>query len=206
MKQSVYLALLCLYSIILAASGSVEASDLCTVPVATESGMVRGVADNDTRTCVWLGIPYAAPPVGELRWRSPGPHPGWSGVREATEWGARCVQGGIMEGLNADPSGKMSEDCLFLNIWRPDKEGKFPVMLWIHGGGYYGGTGNSEYYWGDRLAQAGDVVVVSINYRLNVFGFFAHPAYIGFQEIPDRTEQEEKKKKGYKKRQEKLGF
>jgi len=153
-----------------------RAEDICTTPVKTGSGMVRGSHETTNDTCVWRGIPYAAPPVGELRWKAPQPMPKWEGVRPAIEFGARCTQKGIMEYVNFDPSEKMSEDCLFLNIWRPNKPGKFPVMFWIHGGGYTGGTGNTSMYWGDRMAQAGEVVVVTINYRLGILGFLALPA------------------------------
>jgi para-nitrobenzyl esterase len=153
-----------------------RAEDICTTPVKTGSGMVRGSHETTNDTCVWRGIPYAVPPVGELRWKAPQPMPKWEGVRPAIEFGARCTQKGIMEYVNFDPSEKMSEDCLFLNIWRPNKPGKFPVMFWIHGGGYTGGTGNTSMYWGDRMAQAGEVVVVTINYRLGILGFLALPA------------------------------
>jgi len=163
---------------ILSGSGPTRGDVACTEPVETESGLVRGTGDTETATCSWLGIPYAAPPVDELRWAAPQPHPFWSGIREATEYGAICMQKGgiITDFLNAVPDREVSEDCLFLNIWRPAKSGKFPVMVWLHGGGYTTGTGNSELYKGDRLARDGEVVVVTINYRLNVFGYFAHPA------------------------------
>ena len=164
--------LLFLVTLMLICPSLVRAAGLCDDPVKTAAGLVRGAIEPDGQTCVWRGIPYAAPPVGKLRWASPRPHEAWSGVREATAFGARCMQKGVMEMVNADPSKHMSEDCLFLNIWRPAKSGKFPVMVWIHGGGYAGGTGNSEFYFGDRMAAAGDVVIVTINYRLNVFGFF----------------------------------
>lgn len=160
--------------ILLVLAADAAAADLCTDPVNTESGLVAGLAEAGGATCVWRGIPYAAAPVGELRWKAPRPAPKWTGVKEAKEFGPRCMQKGMMESVNADPSGRMSEDCLFLNIWRPKREGKFPVMVWIHGGGYTGGTGNTEMYWGDRLSEKG-VVVVTINYRLGVFGFLAHP-------------------------------
>lgn len=150
-------------------------SDICAEPVATGSGQVRGMSEKASAACVWRGIPYAAPPVGERRWQSPAPMPAWSGVREATRWGNRCMQKGIFK-LEALEDGRpFSEDCLYLNIWRPKKGGTFPVMFWVHGGGYTGGAGNTPMYYGDRLAAAGDVVVVTFNYRLNVFGFFAHP-------------------------------
>jgi para-nitrobenzyl esterase len=160
----------------LLATRTLAADDLCTQPVKTSSGMVKGADESLTKTCVWRGIPYAAAPVDELRWKAPTPVKGWSGVRDATVWGRRCMQTGFMERINADPSGGMSEDCLFLNIWRPKQEGKFPVMVWVHGGGYTGGTAGTPMYWGDRMAESGGVVVVSFNYRLNVFGFLALPA------------------------------
>ena len=149
---------------------------VCDEPVEVASGMVLGQADTETATCSWLGIPYAAPPVGELRWKAPAPVPDWEGVYKADTLSNRCAQKGLMKMLDSDKFGEISEDCLYLNVWRPEKSGPFPVMVWIHGGGYTGGTANSEMYWGDRLADAGDVVLVSMNYRLNVFGFLAHPA------------------------------
>jgi len=153
-----------------------HSENLCVQPVKTGSGMLKGISEKNNKTCVWRGIPYAAPPVGELRWKAPQPVKAWGGLKEASTWGHRCMQSGIMEMTNYDPSGGMSEDCLYLNIWRPNKPGKFPVMFWIHGGGYTGGTGNTQMYWGDRLSANGDVVVVTFNYRLNVFGFLTLPA------------------------------
>ena len=97
------------------------------------------------------------------------------GVLDATSFRDRCPQaGGLMAGGGAEGVG-MSEDCLNLNIWKPKKSGTFPVMFWVHGGGYYTGAGNDPAYWGDRLAQAGDVIVVTINYRLSLLGFMTHP-------------------------------
>jgi len=155
-----------------------KSDPFCSAPIKTGSGLVKGLAESDMQTCVWRGVPYAEPPVGELRWKAPQPVKPWEGVRDGSVWGARCMgKGGwVVKHFDADPSGKMSEDCLYLNIWRPKKEGKFPVMVWLHGGGYAMGTANTPLYWGDRLAQSGDVVVVSINYRLNYFGFLALPA------------------------------
>ncbi len=164
-----------IFGILLCISLPCLALDICTSPVMTEAGLVQGEQADDANACVWKGIPYAQPPVGELRWKAPKPPKHWKGVKKADKWPPKCMQKGIMKLLNADPSGKMSEDCLYLNIWRPKKPGKFPVMVWIHGGGFTGGTGNTPNYWGDRLAEKGEVVVVTFNYRLNVFGFFAHP-------------------------------
>ncbi len=156
---------------------SAARAGLCEDPVDTDQGAFMGAEDIETATCSWKGVPYAAPPVGELRFRAPRLPEKREGVTPAISFGPRCMQTGTMEAVNADPSGKMSEDCLYLNVWRPAKSGQFPVMVWIHGGGYTGGTGNTPMYWGDRMAEAGDVVVVTINYRLNVFGFMAHPGF-----------------------------
>lgn len=160
-----------------------QASEICFEPVKTESGLVRGFKSEDTETCVWLGIPYAKPPVGQLRWRAPEPASSWEGVREANEWGPKCMQEStVFRTESRDKSDKMSEDCLYLNIWRPAHSGKFPVMVWIHGGGYTMGSGK---YPAGRLAEFGDLIVVTINYRLNTFGFFANPALR--EEDPNRS-------------------
>ena len=145
----------------------------CEEPVATQAGLVKGLADTGTATCSWKGIPFAAPPKGELRWKAPQPVAPWQGVREAKDYGNKCLQVGLMAHANGKGKKNFSEDCLYLNVWRPAQAGSFPVMVWIHGGGYTGGTGASPMYAGDRLASAGDLVIVTINYRLNVFGFLA---------------------------------
>jgi len=141
--------------------------------VPTASGPVAGKSGTDTATCAWLGIPYAAPPVGELRWKAPQPMPPWTGARPALEYGSQCMQKPMLGLKDARNSKGMSEDCLCLNVWRPQKSGTFPVMVWIHGGALMFGSGQG--YRADRLAEFGDVVVVTINYRLNIFGFFAAP-------------------------------
>jgi para-nitrobenzyl esterase len=132
--------------------------------VKTQSGLVAG---SGTEVHVWRGIPYARAPVGALRWKAPEPVAAWQGVRQALEFGPMCPQG--------DPAKltpEMSEDCLNLNIWSGAKEGDHrPVLVWIHGGGFVGGSGRMN---GEPLARLG-VVVVSINYRLGVLGFLAHP-------------------------------
>jgi para-nitrobenzyl esterase len=150
-----------------------NSNSLCEAAVKTASGDLVGEREANTDTCVWRGIPYAAPPVGDLRWKAPQPVKPWSGVRKAVDWGARCMQQGVMDSINYDPSGKQSEDCLFLNIWRPDRKGSFPVMVWIYGGAYTGGTANTPMYWGDRMADEHDVVLVALNYRVGAFGFLA---------------------------------
>jgi len=144
--------------------------------VEIEQGAVRGVVEDGIVS--FKGIPYAAPPVGELRWRPPQPARGWDGVREADDFGAFCPQnlkpGYSLEVLGGRP---MSEDCLTLNIWtgRLDQEAKRPVMVWILPGGFSVGDTAMPRYDGTALAEQG-VVVVTFNYRLGMLGQFAHPA------------------------------
>ena len=139
-------------------------------PVRVTGGAIRGaVSALDAGVVAFKGIPYAAPPAGELRWRPPQPVVAWEGVRDASGSGPICIQNG-----GRDVS--QDEDCLFLNVWAPrETSAPRPVLFWIHGGGYTGGSGSTALYDGTRLAADG-AVVVTINYRLNVFGFLAHPA------------------------------
>ena len=123
------------------------------------------------------GVPYAAPPVGDLRWRAPQGAAAWQGVRDATRYAAACMQGGVPWPPGA-PVEKQSEDCLYLNVWRPaglSSADRLPVMVWIPGGGWTDGSGSARLYDGSRLARRG-VIVVTINYRLGAFGFLAHEA------------------------------
>jgi len=156
----------------------IELLALCliqTVSAATvqlDSGMVSGAGGSTAGVEVYKGIPYAAPPIGNLRWRAPQPVSHWDGVRKADEFGAMCMQSA--RGGAATPA-KMSEDCLFLNVWTAASAGdRRPVMVWIHPGGYNTGSGAAPGYDGEALAKKG-VVLVTINYRLGVFGFFSHP-------------------------------
>src|SRR5580658_7607961 len=136
-------------------------------PVKLDTRMISGATTSAPDVRVFKGIPFAAPPVGDLRWRAPKPAAHWEGTRKADEFGPVCMQGG---------GQKMSEDCLYLNVWTGAKAGseKRPVMLWIYGGGYTGGSGSQPMYDGEALAQKG-AVVVTFNYRLGAFGFFSHP-------------------------------
>lgn len=156
----------------------------CQAPVATASGQVQGSFDPEGKTCSWKGVPFAAPPVGDLRWKAPQPAPAWEGVRDATRYGDACAQLGMYKFANHVPA-PYSEDCLNLNIWRPNKPGTFPVMVFIHGGGFVLGAAATPMYFGDRLAGNGGVIVVSINYRLDAFGFLALEALA--QEDPNRS-------------------
>jgi para-nitrobenzyl esterase len=148
-------------------------------PVKLDSGMVSGITGTNPEVRVFKGIPFAAPPTGNLRWRAPQPVAHWDGVRKGDEFGPICMQaagrgGRGGGGQNAAP--KMSEDCLYLNVWTAAQTAteRRPVLLWIHPGGYTSGSGSSPATDGEALAKKG-AVVVTINYRLGVLGFFAHP-------------------------------
>jgi len=144
----------------------------------TTGGVLAGKSVNGVDA--FLGVPYAAPPVGPLRWAAPQPAPKWSGKRDAVEFGATCYQelaqpwGPYTSEFIAGPP--ISEDCLFLNVWKPAKaHGKLPVLVFIHGGAFAGGAGHVAAYDGANLARRG-LVVVTINYRVGALGFLAHPA------------------------------
>jgi para-nitrobenzyl esterase len=141
--------------------------------VKTASGVVEGKEDGAVHS--FLGIPYAAPPVGDLRWKPPVAAAKWTGVRKATDFGPHCMQGKVFGDMNFRDSGG-SEDCLSLNVWVPAKPSaaKLPVMVWIYGGGFVAGTTSEARQDGTHLAQQG-VIVVSMNYRLGIFGFLVHP-------------------------------
>ena len=147
--------------------------------VRVEQGLLSGTTGVDPAVRVYRGIPFAAPPVGDLRWKAPQPAASWKGVREAKAFGNACWQTPYPAAA-AIYNGKLpplSEDCLYLNVWTTAKTAKdhLPVMVWIHGGGYTRGSAGSDAYDGEALARKG-VIVVTINYRLGIFGFFAHPA------------------------------
>jgi para-nitrobenzyl esterase len=138
-------------------------------------GEIAGVVDDGV--VAYKGIPYAAPPTGALRWRAPAPAVPWSGVRNAADYGATCLQAEIPRSIApSSRAATMSEDCLTLNVWTPvARSGKLPVMVWLHGGGNRSGSGSVSYYDGTSFAEDG-IVLVTLNYRLGIFGFFAHPA------------------------------
>ncbi|MDF7775373.1 carboxylesterase family protein [Sphingomonas sp. AOB5] len=141
--------------------------------VRAPAGAVQGVEANGER--IFRGIPYALPPVGERRWKAPDALPAWSGVRDASAFGAACQQPAAPAGsIYAETYPAMSEDCLSLNIWAPAKAKNAPVFVWIHGGNLVRGSSQQAMFDGAALAKRG-VVVVSINYRLGIFGYFAHP-------------------------------
>lgn len=147
-----------------------------SLTVKTQQGKVHGKTINEGKVNAWLGLPYAAPPVGDLRWKAPQPVAKWAGERDAGKYGAHCAQNHVFDDMVFQddlPTG--SEDCLFLNVYAPANataKSKLPVMFWIHGGGFSGGGSNEPRHNGDFLPLKG-VVLITINYRLGVFGFLA---------------------------------
>src|SRR5258705_5337293 len=142
--------------------------------VKTTNGTVEGTTEQ-SGIRAYRGIPFAAPPVGDLRWRAPQPVKNWEGVRSATAFGPRCVQAALFSDMNFRSNG-MSEDCLYLNVWTPAKSGseRLPVLVYFFGGGFVAGDGSEPRYDGESMARRG-IVSLTVNYRLGVFGFMAHP-------------------------------
>ncbi len=159
----------------------VERSNGLTTVVRTENGEIRGTMNSDSNVFIYRGIPFAAPPVGELRWKAPRPHKNWEGILECTEFEASAMQSTPVPFMMwtdefIAPPEPLSEDCLYLNIWTAagSPDGKLPVLVFIHGGAFTGGSGSVEIYDGEEMAKKG-VVFITVNYRLGVIGFLAHP-------------------------------
>lgn len=169
-------AALALLSLCAAITSEAVVADESRPRVHVRTGIVEGVTDAGSRVAAYKGIPYAQPPIGDLRWRPPVPAPAWDGVRDARDFGHACLQPPQQPaGLYSGGMASVSEDCLTLNVWAPKGARKLPVMFWIHGGALVGGSSSEPMYDGVKIAQQG-IVVVSINYRLGLIGFFAHPA------------------------------
>ncbi len=160
--------------VVLLSAPAARANDGLTV--VTDRGSVQGTLSSDGQVRRFLGIPYAAPPVGPLRWKPPQPAAAWDGVRSATTFGPRCMQTHLYPDMVFRDSGP-SEDCLTLNVWAPagKNTAPLPVMVWIYGGGFVTGGTSEARQDGEHLARKG-VIVVSMNYRLGIFGFFALPS------------------------------
>jgi para-nitrobenzyl esterase len=170
----------------LAAAGIATAQQTTTV-VRVDSGQLQGAVEDGVVS--YKGVPFAAPPVGDFRWRPPQPVASWKDVRQAAEFGADCMQGrfGPPPAPGAPAVRMPSEDCLYLNVWRPASTApaaKLPVMVWIYGGGFTGGSSSSPNTSGSQFAKQG-VILVAANYRVGRFGFFAFPALS--RERPDET-------------------
>ena len=157
-----------------------------SMPVQTKvkNGVIEGNYNVTNGISTYFGVPFAKPPVGELRWKAPVPSENWSGVKETKEFGPRPVQGLVFGDMNSWSDG-VSEDCLYLNVWTPAKRNSkdLPVLVYFYGGGFVAGDASEPRYNGESMAKKG-VVVVTVNYRLGVFGFLAHPdlsAETGYQ-------------------------
>lgn len=181
--KKIFTGIALLFSFCLQAQQSVINTLSQPIPeVLTHSGILRGITEGEVT--VFKGIPYAAPPVGEYRWRPPQPVNPWKGVRDAIAFGPNCAQGGWGAAPGTIQEGS-SEDCLYLNLWLPSgdrPEGKLPVMVWIHGGAYVGGSGSDRGTFGNEFTKQG-VILMTFNYRLGRLGHFAFPALS--EEHPD---------------------
>jgi para-nitrobenzyl esterase len=176
------------YLFILIALSPIAVSAATSDTVRLDTGLISGVTGNSPEVRVYKGIPFAAPPVGDLRFRAPQALAKWEGTRKADQFGPMCMQGGAGGGRGggkgpakgpakgAAPAAAMSEDCLYLNVWTAatSASDKRPVMVWLHPGGYTSGSGAAPGTDGEALAKKG-VVLVTINYRLGIFGFFSYP-------------------------------
>jgi para-nitrobenzyl esterase len=143
--------------------------------VKVAAGTLEGTGPQASGIREFKGVPFAEPPIGSLRWSPPQPVKSWSGVRQATGFGPRCMQQALFGDMNFRSNG-MGEDCLYLNVWTPAKSGneKLPVLVYFFGGGFMAGDGSEPRYDGESMARKG-IVTITVNYRLGIFGFFAHP-------------------------------
>ncbi|WP_428666008.1 carboxylesterase/lipase family protein [Runella sp.] len=172
MKRKGYLlGLLCLLSGAVMAQGN----NAFAVQATIENGIIEGNYDTKTGIQTYFGVPFAKPPVGNLRWKAPQPADHWQGVKETKKFGPRPMQKIVFGDMNSRSNG-LSEDCLYLNVWTPAKRNTkgLPVLLYYYGGGNAAGDGSEPRYDGEAMAKKG-IVVVTCNYRLNIFGFLAHP-------------------------------
>lgn len=145
------------------------------VQAKTENGIIEGLYDANSGLQYYLGVPFAKPPVGNLRWKAPQPLDKWTGIKQTKAFGPRPVQSNVF-GDMASRSNGISEDCLYLNVWTPAKHNTtgLPVLVYFYGGGFVAGDGSEPRYDGAAMAKKG-IVVITVNYRLGLFGFFAHP-------------------------------
>ncbi|MDX2303874.1 MAG: carboxylesterase family protein [Microscillaceae bacterium] len=152
-----------------------QGNDAFAVQATTQNGVIEGNYDTKSGIQKYFGVPYAKPPVGELRWKAPQPLDNWQGIKETKKFGPRAMQAPIFGDMSFRSNG-MSEDCLYLNVWTPAKRNTkgLPVLVYFYGGGYVAGDGSEPRYDGESMAKKG-IVAITVNYRLNIFGFFSHP-------------------------------
>jgi para-nitrobenzyl esterase len=170
----VLVVLICLDGLSLAKSYA-QSNDYFAVQAKTKNGIVEGNFDVGENLSMYFGIPFAEPPVGDHRWKAPQPLQNWSGIKETKHFGPRAVQANVFGDMRFRSDG-ISEDCLYLNIWTPANRNtkNLPVLVYFYGGGFVAGDGSEPRYDGASMAKKG-MVAVTVNYRLNIFGFFAHP-------------------------------
>lgn len=161
--------------LLLGFSALAQTDNFMAVQTKIEHGAIEGKYDTRTGMQFYLGVPYAKPPVGPLRWKAPQPLAPWTGVKMTKKFGPRAVQGIVFGDMKSRSEG-VSEDCLYVNVWTPAKRNtkNLPVLVYFFGGGFVAGDGAEPRYDGESMAKKG-IVVVTVNYRLNIFGFFAHP-------------------------------
>ena len=159
----------------LSAQFSYAQKDGYPVQVSIKNGLIEGYHDVNHKVSLFLGVPFAKPPVGALRWKAPQPLENWKGVKMTKKFGPRPVQSNVFGDMISRSDG-ISEDCLYLNVWTPMRYNKkdLPVLVYFYGGGFVAGDASEPRYDGASMAKKG-IVVVTVNYRLNIFGFFAHP-------------------------------
>jgi para-nitrobenzyl esterase len=171
MKISIILLVFCVVNFGVFAQGN----NAFPVQTKIENGTIEGSYDTKTGIQSYLGIPFARPPLGELRWKAPQPLDNWQGVKETRKFGPRPMQTVVFGDMNSWSDG-VSEDCLYLNVWTPANRNTkgLPVLVYFYGGGFVAGDGAEPRYNGESMAKKG-IVALTVNYRLNVFGFLAHP-------------------------------
>ncbi|MEK7254849.1 MAG: carboxylesterase family protein [Bacteroidota bacterium] len=164
-----------LLAALLNAAAFAQNKNAFAVQTTIEHGIIEGDYDTKSGIQTYLGIPFAQPPVGDLRWKAPQPLGNWKGVKATKKFAPRPMQTFVWGDMNSRSDG-VSEDCLYLNVWTPAKRNTkgLPVLLYYYGGGYVAGDGSEPRYDGESMAKQG-IVVVTCNYRLNIFGFFSHP-------------------------------
>ena len=172
MKKTTYLSL---FFACIGFGLSAQNNNAFAVQTTLKNGIVEGNYDTKTGIQTYFGVPFAKPPVGDLRWKAPQPLERWKGVKETKKFGPRPMQTVVFGDMNSRSNG-VSEDCLYLNVWTPAKRNTkdLPVLVYFYGGGFVAGDASEPRYDGESMAKKG-IVVVTCNYRLNIFGNFAHP-------------------------------
>ena len=168
-------AFLIIFASAIAVAATAQKDNSFPVQATVENGVIEGMYETKSGLQMYFGVPFAKPPVGNLRWKSPQPADNWQGVKSTKAFGPRPVQAIVFGDMNSRSDG-LSEDCLYLNVWTPAKRNTtgLPVLVYFYGGGFVAGDGSEPRYDGAAMAKKG-IVVVTVNYRLGIFGFFAHP-------------------------------